>query len=175
MLNSDRPTENKSIPPDFFESKKLIFDACQLTCSKPEPEKESADYGACTFRLNNFNVIFRVAKTTPTKSGLFVTIWKRENKKSIEPFDEIDSFDFFIIVARQKNCFGIFVFPKALLVKHKVLSKNGKGGKRGMRVYPSWTETTNKQAEKSQQWQAEHFIEIKDGLFDHENVLKYFQ
>ena len=161
---------------DFFESKKLIFDSCELTCSMPEIEKESVDYGACRFKLNNFNIIFRVAKTTPKKAGLFVTIWKRQLNKSIEPFDVIDSFDFFIIATRQENNFGLFIFSKNLLSKYNVLSKNGKGGKRGMRVYPSWVKTENKQAEKTQQWQTEHFIKNdKDKLFDRENILKYFE
>jgi hypothetical protein len=168
--------ENETIHLDFYESKKRIFDPCELTCSKPKAEKESIDYGACVFKLNNFNIIFRVAKTTPTKPGLFVTIWKRIPNSSIEPFDMTDPFDFFIIATRQESRFGIFVFSKSLLMKNKVLAKNGKGGKRGMRVYPSWVKTTNKQAEKTQQWQTEYFIELdKDRVSDRENILKYFQ
>jgi hypothetical protein len=34
-----------------------------------------------------------------------------------------------------------------------IITKNGKEGKRGIRVYPPWDIATNKQAEKTQRWQ----------------------
>ena len=37
-------------------------------------EEESAEYGACRFSLNGQVIVFRVAKTTPTKIGQFVTL-----------------------------------------------------------------------------------------------------
>ena len=43
----------------------------------PVPEAESVDYGACRAELDGKRLVLRVAKTTPTKTGQFVTIWKR--------------------------------------------------------------------------------------------------
>lgn len=40
-------------------------------------EAESAEYGACRFALEGHSIVFRVAKITPTKTGQFVTLWKR--------------------------------------------------------------------------------------------------
>ena len=41
-----------------------------------------------------------------------------------------------------------------------ILSKPGKEGKRGFRVYPDWDKVENKQAEKTQKWQLEFFLEL---------------
>lgn len=40
-------------------------------------EVASSEYGACRLGLDDYTIVFRVAKTTPTKIGQFVTIWKR--------------------------------------------------------------------------------------------------
>jgi hypothetical protein len=168
--------ENESIHPDFVDSKKVIFDTCKFECSSPELETESAEYGACKFKLNNFDIIFRVAKITPAKVGQFVTVWKRLGKGAIQPFDVSDPFDFFIIATRQDDHFGQFVFSKALLYEHDVISENGQGGKRGIRVYPAWDKTTNKQAHKTQKWQLDHFIDVsKNQPDDNSNMFRYFQ
>ncbi len=53
-----------------------------------------------------------------------------------------------------------FIFPKSVLLKQDVLSINGKGGKRGIRVYPPWDATINRQAQKTQKWQREYFLDI---------------
>lgn len=60
-------------------------------------ESESIAYGAYMFKLNSMNVRFRVAKITPTKIGQFVTLWKRIGNGSIQPYDIVDSIDFFIV------------------------------------------------------------------------------
>ena len=44
--------------------------------------------------------------------------------------------------------------------QENIFSKNGKGGKRGIRVYPSWDKAVNAQAQKTQQWQLNYFLEI---------------
>ena len=60
----------------------------------PVAEPESAEYGAYRFGLNDKNIVFRVAKTTPTKIGQFVTLWKRQNAGDvIMPFDTTDSIE----------------------------------------------------------------------------------
>ena len=54
-------------------------------------EAESVEYGASRFGLDGHTIAFRVAKTTPTKIGQFVTIWKRPTSGSIiAPLDVDD-------------------------------------------------------------------------------------
>ena len=145
---------------DFLDAKNRTYNPCKMKCSQPIMEKESVEYGACTFRLNDFFVRFGVSKITPTKIGQFVTLWKRIGNSPIQPYDISDPFDFFIISARKDNCFGQFIFPKSVLCEQGVLSINGKGGKRAMRVYPLWDKTLNRQAQKTQKWQLEYFLDM---------------
>jgi hypothetical protein len=145
---------------DLFLTKKLIFDACGFDCTIPEAEAESADYAAHTFKVNGKSAVYREAKITPTKIGQFVTIWKRSEKGPIEPFHIADAFDFFIICTRKDGHLGHFVFPKPVLAAKGIISSGSKEGKRGIRVYPPWDIAVNKQAQKTQQWQLDYFIEI---------------
>jgi hypothetical protein len=131
-----------------------------MIMSTPAMEPQSVEYGAFTFTLNNFDIRFRVAKITPTKTGQFVTLWKRVASGPIQPFDASDLVDFFVISVRSCENFGQFVFPKSILCKQNVFSINSKGGKRAIRVYPPWDETTSKQAKKTQEWQLKYFLEI---------------
>ncbi|MEC0126550.1 MepB family protein [Paenibacillus pabuli] len=50
---------------------------------------------------------------------------------------------------------GHFVFPKHVLLQRDIISDQGKGGKRAIRVYPPWDKPTSKQALNTQQWQLE--------------------
>jgi hypothetical protein len=156
-----------SIPVDFFVAKELVYAPSGFDSSLPQIEPESPEYGACTFVLNGLSVCFRVAKITPTKIGQFVTLWKRTGKSPIQPFDLSDSIDFVVISVRKGDLFGQFVFPKLALCEKGIVSKNGQGGKRAIRVYPPWDKTTSSQAQKIQKWQLEYFLEIpSDRLVD---------
>ncbi|HQE35321.1 MAG TPA: MepB family protein, partial [Flavobacterium alvei] len=56
---------------------------------------------------------------------------------------------------------------KKVLVEKGIITQNGKSGKRGIRVYPPWDIPQNKQAEKTQNWQINYFLNIKtDGSTD---------
>ena len=66
---------------------------------------------------------------------------------------------------------GQFIFPKELLAKNKIITHNGSDGKRGIRVYPPWDITSSKQAEKTQTWQLNYFIQFKPHLVDTETKL----
>jgi len=66
------------------------------------------------------------------------------------------------ISTRSGSHFGQFVFPKHVLLQRDIVSDQGKGGKRAIRVYPPWDKPTSKQALKTQQWQLEHFLEVPD-------------
>lgn len=145
---------------DLLAAKALIYDLCHFKCTQPLIETENYEYGVYTFQLNNFFIKFRVAKITPTKMWQFVTLWKRTGDGSIQPYDISDPVDFFIISTRKDNHFGQFVFPKSILCKHDVISVEGNGGKRAIRVYPPWENNLNKQAEKTQKWQIEYFLDL---------------
>lgn len=70
---------------------------------------------------------------------------------------------------------GIFIFPKSVLMQKGILSKNSKGGKRALRVYPSWDVAENKQAKKTQEWQLVYFFEINQkSAIDREHIKKLF-
>lgn len=123
-------------------------------------DQECEEYSGFNFQINQINLKFRKAKITPKKVGQFVTLWRRNSEKQTEPFNETDNFDFYIIVVEQEKRFGFFIFPKNVLIERQILTSNQKEGKRGFRVYPNWTKTENKQAEKTQVWQTNYFINL---------------
>ncbi|MFG2668983.1 MepB family protein [Streptomyces sp. NPDC048387] len=148
---------------DLIAAKALVYDPCGFTCSQPVPEAEGAAYAAHAFTLNGLSVRFRAAKTTPTKVGQFVTVWKRSPAGPIQPFDAADPVDLFVISTRDHDRFGQFVFPVDALRQHGVVSADGSGGKRAFRVYPPWVTTTNRQAGSAQTWQLDFFLHLPPG------------
>lgn len=103
------------------------------------------------------------------KTGQFVTLWKRNNKKQTEPFSLDDGFDFYMIATEQQHRFGFFLFPKYILGEKQILATNNKEGKRGFRVYADWDMVENRQAEKTKAWQAGYFIDVTNtGNINHE-------
>ena len=151
-----------SIHNDLKLVKELVYDKCGFDLTNLKKNLESKEYGACTFELNGKSIQQRFSKITPTKSGQFVTIWKRNDNGITEPFDNSDEFDFIIITARDKEHFGQFIFPKSVLADNGIITHNGKEGKRGIRVYPPWDIATNKQAIKTQSWQTKYFLPITE-------------
>lgn len=148
------------LPPQLQQAKSLLYDPCGFHLSNYIPETESREYGACRFQLNGKRIIFRTSKITPTKTGQFVTIWKRNQHGITEPLNETDAFDFLIISASNGNHFGQFIFPKKILLDKGILGGTDIIGKRGIRVYPTWDSVENKQAMKTQSWQTLYFVEI---------------
>ncbi|MFJ3234025.1 MepB family protein [Streptomyces sp. NPDC086787] len=145
---------------DLLAARTLVYDAIGSSCSQPVPEPESAEYAAHGFMLDGLSVRFRVAKTTPTKVGQFVTVWQRSAQGPIRPFDADDGVDLFVISSRDDSHFGHFVFPREVLCERDVVSRNGSGGKRGFRVYPPWVTPTSRQASGTQAWQVDHFLSL---------------
>ena len=149
---------------DLLAAKALLYDPSGFVCSLPVPEPESAEYAACGFTLDGRSVRFRVAKTTPTKAGQFVTVWQRSEAGPIRPFDTDDGVELFVISSRDDDGFGQFVFPREVLCERGIVSRNGRGGKRGFRVYPPWVSTTSRQAGSTQAWQVKYFLRLgQDG------------
>jgi len=140
----------------------LVYIKCGLHLSSLKLNSESVAYGACSFELNGLKIEYRVSKTTPTKTGQFVTIWKRSKNGITAPFDISDDIDFVVITSRSGENLGQFIFPRSVLAQHGIFSQNGRGGKRGIRVYPPWDMTHSKQAAKTKSWQTKYFMTIRD-------------
>ncbi len=162
------------VHPDLTIAQKYAYNAIGLSYTKLVIEKESQEYGACEFLLNNHIVKFRVSKITPTKIGQFVTFWKRIGSGPILPYDVEDQFDILIVNVRYGDRLGQFVFPKSILLMHGILSQNKAGGKRAMRVYPPWDIANNPQAKKTQAWQVPYFFEIQSNILDVDRLKKLF-
>ncbi|MFK0292689.1 MepB family protein [Streptomyces sp. NPDC090442] len=147
---------------DLLAAKTLVYDPSGFACSQPVPEPESAEYAAHGFTIDGASVRFRVAKTTPTKVGQFVTVWLRSAEGPIRPFDTEDGVDLFVISSRDGDHFGQFVFPREVLCERGIMSRNRSGGKRGFRVYPPWVTTTSRQASSTQAWQITYFLHVAE-------------
>jgi hypothetical protein len=150
-----------SLYPDLKLVKELVYDKCDFKFTNLKLNSESIEYGACSFKLNGEKIEHRTSKITPTKTGQFVTVWKRNKNGITEPYDILDDFDFIAITAKSGDNFGQFIFPKSVLADKGIIKQNAKGGKRGIRVYPTWDSTTNAQARKTQNWQAKYFVTIR--------------
>lgn len=160
---------------DHDIAKELVYDKCGFELTNFQYNRESADYGACSFQLNKKVVQKRFSKITPAKTGQFVTIWKRNEHGVTKPFDFLDELDFIIITARSGDNIGEFVFPKSVLADRGIITINDREGKRGIRVYPPWDIVTSKQAEKTQNWQNQYFLTIrKDNSTDLQLIKQLF-
>jgi hypothetical protein len=141
-------------------AKNLVYNKCGFYFNELIIEEESNEYGACNFRLNKLKIKFRISKITPTKTGQFVTIRKRNQEGITQPFDITDEIDFVIISSQNGDDIGQFIFPSSVLLDKRIISGKDKQGKRGIRVYPPWDTVTNKHAEKTQLWQIKYFLTI---------------
>lgn len=151
-----------------------VYDKLGLEPLNFQVEAESKEYDACRFELNRRKIICRSAKITPKKVGQFVTFWKRNGIGPIEPFQENDAIDYFVVNLRSGDEIGQFVFPKSILIKKGIISTEQKEGKRAFRVYPKWDFPKSKQAERTQKWQLEYFYEVHDSI-DTSTVLELYR
>lgn len=162
-------------PADLSLSKEIVYDKTELLLTSVEKESESEEYSAYRFLLNHKNICYREAKITPTKTGQFVTLWKRNQTGTTEPFDYSDAIDFVIVNVRKDQHWGQFIFPKKMLLEKGIFSTQNKEGIRATRVYPPWDETTSKQAQKTQKWQLDYFFNFSDqNEIDLEELRKLF-
>lgn len=153
-------TQQKIFTQNLNFIQKHIYEPCDFVISHALADKEGDEYGAGTYKLNQLRIITRTAKITPKKTGQFVAIWQRDQDGITQPQRIDGEFDLLVINCRAGDKFGQFIFPKAALAKHGIISTDQKRGKNGIRVYPSWDEAINKQAVKTQNWQLDYFLEI---------------
>ncbi|MDF2866859.1 MAG: hypothetical protein K0S11_329 [Gammaproteobacteria bacterium] len=166
------------LPHDLVSAIKTIYEPAGMKVTNAAlREAESAEYGACRLGLDSYNIAFRVAKTTPTKIGQFVTLWKRPTPHDeIAPLDISDNVNFVVVsVSDEAHC-GQFIFDQTLLVAKGIMSQSGKGGKRAIRVYPPWTKPVAKDAIRTQQWQLQCFLSLEqDGTAQLTQVHELFK
>lgn len=128
------------------------------TVSNITQDPESKDYKGFRLELDGVKIVFRAAKITPKKEGLFVTLRKRVSPGTpTVPFDYAD-IDFAIIYAEKGPQKGYFIFESLLLVRQNILIKDQNSGKLGFRVYTPWCVPTSKQASKTREWQIKCFV-----------------
>lgn len=133
----------------------------QLIIRDRTEEPQNTAYGAGTFQLNKKTVRFRVAKTTPTKIGQFVAFWEKNKDNKNQAFSYEQAPDLLVVhTVTADGLVGQFVFPKAVLKKHRILRDTDTKGKMAIRVYPVWDTPTSKQARKTQQWQLPYFVDL---------------
>lgn len=147
-----------TIPADLQVAIRELYIPAGLKVTKdPRRESESEEYGACRLGLENRNVVFRVAKTTPTKIGQFVTLWKRP-QSTTTALDINDNVDYVVISSSNATSQGQFIFDREALLREGIMAKAGKKGKMAFRVYPPWSKPEAPQAIKTQKWQLRYFV-----------------
>ncbi|NAW50684.1 mepB protein [Elizabethkingia argentiflava] len=119
-------------------------------------DHENLEYGGSSLSIGGKNILFRVAKTTPTKVGQFVALYKRSGiSGKITPLDFDDRYDYVFIASFNKQYHGVFIFNKEVLIQKGIFSKDKKGGKLSFRVYAP-------QAKQTQNWQCKYFLSLDD-------------
>nr|WP_300005570.1 MepB family protein [Tissierella sp.] len=144
----------------------IFYKPSRLTINSIEEEAQNKIYGGGKFKLESLSIAktirFRIAKITPNKTGQFVAFWEKDANNNNQAYDYEDAPDLLVINTFKENNFGQFIFPKEVLLKHNILKTESSKGKMGIRVYPIWDRPTSHQAMKTQQWQLEYFINMKD-------------
>lgn len=152
---------------DFYTAlnyiNEMIYEKINLTVESAKEEKQNSKYGAGIFNLSSKSVRFRVANTTPTKTGQFVAFWEKDENNKNQPYLYEDAPDLFVITTfKSDNAFGQFIFPKEILLKQNILRSPSTNGKMAIRVYPKWDSPDSKQAKKTQEWQLRYFVDLSN-------------
>ncbi|MET0854216.1 MAG: MepB family protein [Microterricola sp.] len=131
-------------------------------CSEPHADATNADYGAQLLTIDGLRARMRSGRVTPRKVGLFVAVWERADDGTTRPFAHEGDMELLLVIVRDGARLGLFTFPREALREHGILSVAGEGGKRGFRLYPPWSETSNAQAQRTQRWQQCYFEPISE-------------
>ena len=106
--------------------------------------------------------VFRSAKVTLTKAGLFTALWQRDENGVTRPYALSDEVESFITAASVPDGYGYFTFTAKDLADHGILATGCKPGKRGFWLYPPWDTGLSKSASATWAWQRAFFT-ILDG------------
>ncbi len=130
------------------------------TVEGPWPEEESSEYESGPVRLGGELWRIRTARVTPTKPGAFVAVWERGEDGATRPFAADDPAASLLVLVAEGERFGAFRFTAPLLAEFGVTRLATVPGKRGFRVYPSWSTGLNAQAARTQRLQAPAFEQL---------------
>jgi hypothetical protein len=122
-------------------------------------ESQNSDYEPGVAEIDGEAWHIRTARNTPTKPGAFVAFWRRDENGKTAPFDSADAAAGLLVFVEQDDRRGVFRFTARHLAELGITSGRRGAGKRGFRVYPSWCEARNPQAERTQRAQAGAFRE----------------
>lgn len=128
----------------------------------PQPEEQNGDYESGTVDFGGERWRIRTAMVTPTKPGAFVAVWQRDAAGATTPFGVDDATAGLLVFVAEGERFGVFEFSAAHLASLGVTRSATQPGKRGFRVYPSWSAGLNRQAQRSQVAQAPAFRELSE-------------
>jgi hypothetical protein len=123
-------------------------------------EEQTSDYEAGQAKIGSGRWRIRTARVTPTKPGAFVAVWKRSPSGNTQPFESSDACDGLLVFVQDGSRFGVFTFTREHLVELGVVQSPLAPGKRGFRVYPSWSTNLNAQATRTQRAQAGAFADL---------------
>lgn len=123
----------------------------------PHSEDQRGEYESGLVCIGDELWRIRTAKITPTRPGAFVAVWKRDEEGETRPFDVDDITVGLMVFVQDGEHFGVFRFTVAQPVLLGVTRSEAKPGKRGFRVYPSWSIGLNAQATRTQALQAPAF------------------
>lgn len=153
----------------------ILIPLLKGTFENYQEEPQNSEYESYSFCVNQYSFRNRLARKTPTKKGYFVVFWEKDNNNKNKAFDYEESPDFLIVNVLDNEHKGLFLFPKSELLKQNILRTSQVKGKMAIRVYPSWEQSLNKTAEKTQKWQLDYFIDLSSKTVDYnklENILK---
>lgn len=129
----------------------------------PQPEEQNGDYESGTVVLNSKTWRIRTARVTPKKPGAFVAAWRRSPGGETCPFEADERVEGLLVFVREGDQFGVFQFSSSHLADLGVTRSATHAGKRGFRVYPSWSTGLNRQASLAQRLQGPAFQVLEGG------------
>lgn len=137
-----------------------VYSAVAGVTAEVSPETQNSDYESGTVRIGDEVWHIRTARNTPTKPGAFVAFWQRDAQGKTTPFSDDDLVAGLLVFVEQRDRRGVFRFTGAHLIELGITSGR-RPGKRGFRVYPSWSAGLNAQAATTQRAQASAFREYR--------------
>lgn len=127
----------------------------------PRSEDQHGEYESGLVTIGSERWRLRTARVTPTKPGAFVAVWERDDLGETRPFGSDDPTDGLLLFVQDADRFGAFRFTASHLEALGVTRSAAHPGKRGFRVYPSWSVGLNRQAAQTQEAQSSAFMELE--------------
>ena len=127
----------------------------------PQHEEQNGEYESGILDIGAEVWRVRTARVTPKKPGAFVAVWKRDEAGETRPLGSDDGIAGLLVFVQEGERFGAFRFTASQLEIQGVTRSPSHPGKRGFRVYPSWSTNLNPQATRTQAAQSSAFTRLK--------------